>query len=1148
LLIALMFMPGYLGFGARKLWAGAPKLGEPSFYGIKVEPGSETMRRRTDLSVVATLRGFTAPQVRLMAKYDSAAKWEEMPMTPRTGEASYGYLISAVPEGMQYYVEAAGVKSETYQIKVVDLPGVKNIKVTYRYPAWMHKEAFVEDPGGDLRAVTGTTAELTVETDKPLSGGLIVLQDGTEIAMSEPSTSGTGTKDAKSYNTVRVPILKDGAYHFAAKLSGEVVRLTSDYFIEALEDQGPKVTIKNPGADAQANPIQEVVVNIQATDDYGVEKLQLHYSVNGEAEKTVNLTAKGTPMADGSVTLSLEDFKMVPGDVITMYATAKDARVEASSDVVFVQAMAFEKNYSQSQQEGGGGGGGGQGKGKGGEQDQPNAISRRQRDLISLTNKAIRGSEAEKAAANKERAEFMAERQTTLQAQAESLAQRVEARQLDDESSAIKEMVKEIRAAAEAMGPAAKDLTGMNWEKAMVSERAALTHLQRAEEINRDIQVAFGNQGQQGGGGGGGGQNAGRDLANLFDLELDTEKNQYEQAQSARQQGGGGEGGEQQQQVDDAMKKLEELARRAQAAAEQSKQQQGKQQQTVDRRWDQEQLRRDIEELKKEIEQLQQQMAQQQGQQKGGQQKGGQQKGGQQGQQSGQQGGEGGQQSAQQQQQQLQQLQQQLERAQQNIRDAQAAANQGKQGEANAAQQRAAEALNQANQQAAQAQQQGTAAALEQLEKKTENLAERSRRAENQMKQAAQAPGDIPRPQREEMGDEREQRRQEFAELQRDMNRQSQQLRQQSPEAARELRDALAAAEEKQMDLRLEYSEEYIRNRSQSQLQQWLPNEALIGRTLEEMAQSVRDARSKLGSGQQAGQKQDQDERTLAALANARESLERALEEARRQNAQNGQDGQGKQGGQGKDGQGKQGGQGQGKDGQGKDGQGKDGQQAQGGGQGKDGQGKGQGGGQGKDGQQQASGQGKDGQGKGKGEGQGKGGEGQGGGQGQGNSQQAGGQQPGQGGQQGGNQQGFGGGPIGGNYGGGYDRYGRYYPEGVYDRAGLPPVDPSQTARDLNRDLATIAQANRGNREITTQVQDLQRELQNLAVGNPSGPELENRLSRAILPKLESLEVQLRQEIDKEKGGQARSAATDRTPAGFAEGVAEYYRRLGRAK
>ncbi len=71
--------------------------------------------------------------------------------------------------------------SKTYKLDVVDLPGIKHIKVTYHFPSWLGIKDGVEDPGGDLRAVQGTTAELTVETDRPLKNGVIEMDDGSHI-------------------------------------------------------------------------------------------------------------------------------------------------------------------------------------------------------------------------------------------------------------------------------------------------------------------------------------------------------------------------------------------------------------------------------------------------------------------------------------------------------------------------------------------------------------------------------------------------------------------------------------------------------------------------------------------------------------------------------------------------------------------------------------------------------------------------------------------------------------------------------------------------------------------------------------------------------------------------------------------------------
>ena len=133
--------------------------------------------------------------------------------------------------------------------------------------------------------------------------------------------------------------------------------------------------------------------------------------------------------------------------------------------------------------------------------------------------------------------------------------------------------------ATKEMSAAGEKLKGQNWKDALPAEQRALQHLLRAEATFKDIQVAFGNKG--GGGGGGGG--AARDLDNLFDLELDTEKNQYETGQQSASSD------QRQKEVDEALQKLEQLARRQLELAQQQQQQQ---KQNFDQRWQQEQLRR----------------------------------------------------------------------------------------------------------------------------------------------------------------------------------------------------------------------------------------------------------------------------------------------------------------------------------------------------------------------------------------------------------------------------------------------------------------------------------------------------------------------------------------------------------------------------
>ncbi len=333
LLWLILAGPGFLGFGANLLWAGTPRSGVGAlYYDIQVSPGNKLVRRRDDVPITATLTGFQAPEVRLFTRFKSSTKWETVNMLPRASSSAYEFNFAALSEPLEYYVEAGGVKSKTYKLDVVDLPAITHIKSTYHLPSWLAQPDRVEDPSGDLRAVVGTMAEVAIQTDRPLQNGVIEMEDGSRI----PFEAGAG-----GTLVAKVPLQKDGLYHIAALEQGESVRLTSDYFIEAQEDQAPSVRLTHPTGDVKVLPIEEVTVNVQADDDFGIQGLDLHYSVNGAPEKTVSLlTNKGVKSAEGKTMLALEDFKLSPGDIVSIYATARDARSTSQTDISFIEALA----------------------------------------------------------------------------------------------------------------------------------------------------------------------------------------------------------------------------------------------------------------------------------------------------------------------------------------------------------------------------------------------------------------------------------------------------------------------------------------------------------------------------------------------------------------------------------------------------------------------------------------------------------------------------------------------------------------------------------------------------------------------------------------------------------------------------------------
>lgn len=157
---------------------------------------------------------------------------------------------------------------------------MKNIKVTYVYPPQLGMPSTTEEHGGDVRAVIGSTAKLEIEFDKALQNGMIVIngEETKSLQMIAPNKA-----------IVDIKVDKSGVYHVAGRELNENVRLTDDYFIEAQEDGDPVIKIRRPARDAKVNPLEEVPIEVEASDDFGLRELTLRYSVNGGDEKTVQM-------------------------------------------------------------------------------------------------------------------------------------------------------------------------------------------------------------------------------------------------------------------------------------------------------------------------------------------------------------------------------------------------------------------------------------------------------------------------------------------------------------------------------------------------------------------------------------------------------------------------------------------------------------------------------------------------------------------------------------------------------------------------------------------------------------------------------------------------------------------------------------------
>nr|MBA3711275.1 hypothetical protein [Pyrinomonadaceae bacterium] len=406
----------------------------------------------------------------------------------------------------------------------------------------------IED-GGEVAALRGTSALITARLTGQAKAARIVLRDGRKIEMRGDGAANFHAAVSVTGNT--------SYYVELTSLEGETYRGSNEYDITMLEDQPPTVSFEKPGRDARATSVEEVFTQARAEDDYGVAALEMYFSVNGGAEQKVDLqklTRDAARALSGVHTFFLEEYGLKPGDVVSYYAKARDAHAEVSSDIYFIEIKPFDMQYKQAQQQGGGGG-------EGGGSEQQNALTRRQKELIAATFRLVR----EGAGTNpKERADnynVVALGQEKLRNDARDFIERVK-RRLGEGGEGAEElarMIEYITQATREMEGALTPLKGQSGRDALPAEQRALQQLLRADAVFREMQVASGNQQ----GGGGGGQQESKELSDLFELELDKMKNQYE---TLRREGRQSPQQQAQQGKSEAERKLEELARRQQQA------------------------------------------------------------------------------------------------------------------------------------------------------------------------------------------------------------------------------------------------------------------------------------------------------------------------------------------------------------------------------------------------------------------------------------------------------------------------------------------------------------------------------------------------------------------------------------------------------
>ncbi|PID28480.1 MAG: hypothetical protein CSB55_04820 [Candidatus Cloacimonadota bacterium] len=282
---------------------------------IDVIPGNIEIHRNQNVNI-----SLTDPEENtehfMNFRYDKL--WRKELMTDNRKQFKH------LENSLEYFVSNEFASSDTFKITVYEKPGIKKIIAEIFFPKYTKlKPAIDSVSSGNIKVYKGSTVNWEIEANNPVKDARIFFDDQRVADLKRLS---------KTRFSFTEKITKTQKYMIALE---DRLRMKSDPVwksIEILEDVNPEIELISPGKDTILTKNMLTELKITAFDDFGVENLTLHYSLNllGQRKKVIK-EKFDKKLINIDYIFDLKEEFLLPGDEVEYYLTVEDNSPEHKS-------------------------------------------------------------------------------------------------------------------------------------------------------------------------------------------------------------------------------------------------------------------------------------------------------------------------------------------------------------------------------------------------------------------------------------------------------------------------------------------------------------------------------------------------------------------------------------------------------------------------------------------------------------------------------------------------------------------------------------------------------------------------------------------------------------------------------------------------
>ena len=307
---------------------------------FSVEPGDAKVVYGSGLEIKAIVTGPPVEGVELVLQVvstrdarspvKSTGENEIVPMFPEQN-GQWRASVANITNPMNYFLRARGGRSRKYSIDVITVPQIAEVQFRVVPPPYTRQPAYEGPlPPGGLAGLFGTQVQISIRSNRPLSGGRLTYFKGDNRELSELAPAGASSDTVAGAFTI-----SDGG-RIEALIVDAAGQESSERFsapVTELVDERPFVRLVEPRAVSYATPTAVIPVVISAEDDYGIARLQLFRSLNDSRYLPGGVPVAVPParVAWQVVPLPLAEYQLEPGDEIKLFARVEDNDPQARS-------------------------------------------------------------------------------------------------------------------------------------------------------------------------------------------------------------------------------------------------------------------------------------------------------------------------------------------------------------------------------------------------------------------------------------------------------------------------------------------------------------------------------------------------------------------------------------------------------------------------------------------------------------------------------------------------------------------------------------------------------------------------------------------------------------------------------------------------